>query len=217
MLLPLAAQAKRSDDPDMRRVRLTMTNGKQVEGYIPRKYMNWTAQYVVVLADKPDAKKGKKYKAEKLAKMEWLTLTEEHPEGEVWERCQTIYRYMFRAVKEECLLELVYRGQNASVYRAHMFIPGNGVNTVGSWATWYALKPDGQERAFLLYNATLDKMPLIGMFRDMQFNGKEEFDGFQAYIEAWWDKDKKLARKQVNDSPAIFSTLYDEWKASAGK
>ena len=106
----MPGQARKNDDPDMRHVRLTFTDGKQLEGYIPRKYMTWATEYVVVLADKPDAKKGKKHKAEKLQKMEWLTPTEEHPEGEVWERCQTIYRYLFKPVKEDCLLELVYRG-----------------------------------------------------------------------------------------------------------
>lgn len=215
--MPVVAQARREDDPDMRRVRLTMTNGKQVEGYILHKYMGWAAQYEVVLADKPDAKKGKKYKAAKLTKMEWLTPTEEHPEGEVWERCQTIYRYMFRGVKEECLLELVYRGQGASVYRAHIYLVGNGVSAGGSWATWYALKPDGQERAFLLYNVSMDMMPLSGLAVELQFKEKEEFDGLKDYIRTWWTNDKKLARKQVHDSPAIFSTLYDEWKATAGK
>lgn len=86
----MPGQARKNDDPDMRHVRLTFTDGKQLEGYIPQKYMTWATEYVVVLADKPDAKKGKKHKAEKLQKMEWLTPTEEHPEGEVWERCQTI-------------------------------------------------------------------------------------------------------------------------------
>ena len=158
----MPGQARKNDDPDMRHVRHTFTDGKQLEGYIPQKYMTWATEYVVVLADKPDAKKGKKHKAEKLQKMEWLTPTEEHPEGEVWERCQTIYRYLFKPVKEDCLLELVYRGQAASVYKARIYLPGNGVNTGGSWATWYALKPDGQERAFLLYNASTDMVPMVG-------------------------------------------------------
>ena len=217
MLLGQAAQARKNDDPDMRHVRLTLNDGKQVEGWIPRKYMTWATEYEVVLADQPDAKKGKKYKAEKLQKIEWLTPTEEHPEGEVWERCHTIYRYLFKPMKEECLLELLYRGKDASVYKARIYLPGNGVNTGGSWATWYALKPNGQERAFLLYNASTDMVPIIKLFTETQFKGKEEYDGLKDYILEWWGKDKSLARKQVHDSPAIFSTLYDEWKATQGK
>ena len=213
----MPGQARKNDDPDMRHVRLTFTDGKQLEGYIPQKYMTWATEYVVVLADKPDAKKGKKHKAEKLQKMEWLTPTEEHPEGEVWERCQTIYRYLFKPVKEDCLLEPVYRGQAASVYKARIYLPGNGVNTGGSWATWYALKPDGQERAFLLYNASTDMVPIIKLFMQMQFKDKDEYEGLKDYIQAWWENDKKLARRQVHDSPAIFSTLYDEWRATQGR
>ncbi len=217
-VLATAGHARRNDDPNMRHVRLTLTDGKQVEGYIPKKKMNWgSMQYTVVLSNKPDGKKGEKYKAEKLEKMEWLTPTEEHPEGEVWERCQTIYRYMIRPVKADCLLELLFRGQNASVYKAHIYLVGNGVNTKGTWVTWYALKPNGQERAFLLYNVSLGSMPGMKLFMETQFKDKEEYDGLKEYIRAWWEKDKKLARKQVGDSPAIFSTLYDEWKAGSGE
>lgn len=43
--------------------------------------------------------------------MEWLALTEEHPKGEVWEHCQTIARNLIRAVKEDRLMELLYRGK----------------------------------------------------------------------------------------------------------
>lgn len=213
MVLATTSQARKNDDPDLRHVRLTTTDGKTIEGWIPRKQMTWIMQYQVVLADKPDAKKGKKYKAEKLQKMDWLTPTEEHPDGEVWERCQTIYRYMFAPVKEECLLELVYRGENALVYKARIFLAGNGTTSRNSWVTWYALKPNGQERAFLIYNVSLDK---LGSFHT-QFKNKEEYDGFKDFLEAWYDKDKKLAKKQVADSPAIISTLFDEWKSTSGK
>lgn len=204
--------ARQKDDPKMRYVRLTLTDGQQVEGYIPSKYLMWSIQYQVRLADNPDGKKSKKYKAENIEKMDWVTPTEEHPEGEVWERCQTIYNYMLSPTKEDCLLELLYRGKNASVYKAHIYIGGLAVYE-SSWATWYALKPHGQERAFLVYNASLDK--LAGM--DYQFKNKEEYEGLREFIQAWWQKDKTLARKQLNDSPSIFSKLYDEWQASQGK
>lgn len=213
MVVATAALARKNDDPDMRHVRLTLTDGTQVEGYIPKKYMTWVLEYEVVLADTPDKKKGKKYKAEILSTMEWLTPTEEHPEGEVWERCQTMSRNTIGTGKEERLLELLYRGKNASVYKAHVYLPGNGVNTGPSWATWYALKPNGQERAFVIYNASTARMGKL----DKQFKGKEEYDSLKDYINEWWDKDKSLARKQINDSPSIFSHIYDEWKASSGK
>lgn len=151
MMVAIAAHARKNDDPEMRHVRLTMMDGKQIEGYIPKKYMGWALEYQVRLAENPDGKKAKKYDAEKIAKMEWLALTEEHPEGEVWEHCQTIARNSIRAVKEDRLMELLYRGKNASVYQVHVFLPGNGINTGNSWATWYALKPNGQKRAFILY------------------------------------------------------------------
>ena len=60
-------------------------------------------------------------------------------------------------------------------------------------------------------------VPIIKLFTETQFKGKEEYDGLKDYILEWWGKDKSLARKQVHDSPAIFSTLYDEWKATQGK
>lgn len=213
MVVAVTAQARNNDDPEMRHVRLTLTNGKQVEGYIPKKYMVWGLQFEVIIADKPDGKKGKKYDSDDLSKMEWLAKTEEHPEGEVWEQCQIVARAALRFVKWNALLELLYRGKNASVYKVHVYLPGNGVNTGASWATWYALKPHGQERAFQIYNASNDKMGGL----DRQFKGKEEYNGLKDYILEWWKKDKSLARKQINDSPAIFSHIYDEWKASAGK
>lgn len=212
MVVAIAAHA-RKDDPDMRHVRLTMTDGKQVEGYIPKKYMTWGLEYQVVLSDKFDAKKGKKYNAEDLDKIEWLALTEEHPEGEVWERCQVIARNAISAVKVERLFELLYRGKNASVYRGHVYLPGNGVNTGASWASWLVLNPNDQDRAFMIYNESNSRMGGL----DRQFKGKEELNGLKEYLLAWWQKDKSLARKQVDDSPAIFSHLYDEWKASSGK
>ena len=92
MVVAIAAHARKNDDPEMRHVRLTMMDGKQIEGYIPKKYMGWALEYQVRLAEHPDGKKAKKYDAEKVTKMEWLALTEEHPEGEVWEHCQTIAR-----------------------------------------------------------------------------------------------------------------------------
>lgn len=211
-LFATAAEARKKDDPKMRQVRLTMTDGNKVEGYIPSKYLMWTLQYQVRLSDNADGKKSKKYDAEKIEKMEWLTPTEEHPEGEVWEHCQTIYNYMISPRKEDCLLELLYRGKNASVYKAHIYIGGVAVYE-NSWATWYALKPNGQERAFLVYNASLDK--IAGM--DYQFKNKEEFKPLGEFIQTWWKKDKELARKQLNDSPSIFCKLYDEWRASSGK
>lgn len=81
MMVAIAAHARKNDDPEMRHVRLTMMDGKQIEGYIPKKYMGWALEYQVRLAENPDGKKAKKYDAEKIAKMEWLALTEEHPEG----------------------------------------------------------------------------------------------------------------------------------------
>ena len=100
-----------------------------------------------------------------------------------------------------------------SVYQVHVFLPGNGINTGNSWATWYALKPNGQERAFILYNATLGKMGSL----DRQFKDQKEYEGLKNYILEWWNKDKSLARKQLNDGVAIFSHIYDEWKATSGK
>ena len=164
MVVAIAAHARKNDDPEMRHVRLTMMDGKQIEGYIPKKYMGWALEYQVRLAENPDGKKAKKYDAEKVTKMEWLALTEEHPEGEVW-------------------------------------------------ATWYALKPNGQKRAFILYNATLGKMGSL----DRQFKDQKEYEGLKNYILEWWNKDKSLARKQLNDGVAIFSHIYDEWKAASSK
>lgn len=211
-LMTTVADARKKDDPDMRRVRLTMTDGSKLEGYIPSKYMFWAIQYRIPLADNPEGKKSKKYDAKKIAKMEWLTPTEEHPEGEVWEHCQTIYNYMLGPTTEDCLLELLYRGKNASVYRVHIYIGGTAVYE-SSWATWYAVKPHDDERAFLIYNATLDK--LGGM--DYQFKKKENYAGWKDFLQTWWKKDKTIARKQVNDSPAILSKLYDEWLATSRK
>lgn len=211
-MMAMTIEARTKDDPRMRNVRLTMTDGTQVEGYIPSKYLMWNMQYQVRIADNPEGKKAKKYKAENIEKMEWLTPTEEHPDGEVWEHCQTIYNYMISPSKEDCLLELLYRGKNASVYKARFYIGGLAVND-DSWATWYALKPHGQERAFLVYNASMDK--LGGM--DYQFKGKEDFATLKGFLEAWWEKDKSLARKQLYDSPSIFCRLYDEWRSTAGK
>lgn len=213
MVVAIAAHARKNDDPEMRHVRLTMMDGKQIEGYIPKKYMGWALEYQVRLDENPDGKKAKKYDAEKVTKMEWLALTEEHPEGEVWEHCQTIARNSIRTVKEDRLMELLYRGKNASVYQVHVFLPGNGINTGNSWATWYALKPNGQERAFILYNATLGKMGSL----DRQFKDQKEYEGLKDYILEWWNKDKSLARKQLNDGVAIFSHTYDEWKAASSK
>lgn len=210
-LLTTTVQA-RKDDPESRRVRLTMTDGTQVEGYIPSKYLMWNIQYQVPVSANADGKKSKKYKAGKIEKMEWLARTEEHPEGEVWEHCQTIYNYMLGPSVEDCLLELLYRGKHASVYQVHIYIGGVAAYE-SSWATWYALKPHEQERAFLVYNATLGK--LGGM--TYQFKKKEEYKGLKDFLEEWWDKDKSLARKQVNDSPSIFARLYDEWRANNGK
>lgn len=39
MVVAISAHARKNDDPEMRHVRLTMMDGKQVEGYIPKKYM----------------------------------------------------------------------------------------------------------------------------------------------------------------------------------
>lgn len=36
MLMAIAVHARKNDDPEMRHVRLTMTDGTQVEGYIPK-------------------------------------------------------------------------------------------------------------------------------------------------------------------------------------
>ena len=213
MVMAIAVHARKNDDPEMRHVRLTMTDGTQVEGYIPKKHMSWFLEYQVKLSDNPDGKKAQKYDAENLTKMEWLTPTEEHPEGMVWEHCQAMSRSTIKSVMQDRILELLYRGKNASVYKAHVFLPGNGINTGASWATWYVLKPNGQKRAFIIYNATLDKMGSL----DKQFKDQNEYEGLKEYILEWWNKDKKLARKQINDGVAIFSNIYDEWKASSSK
>lgn len=44
MVVAIAAHARKNDDPEMRHVRLTMMDGKQIEGYIPKKYMGWGAR-----------------------------------------------------------------------------------------------------------------------------------------------------------------------------
>lgn len=36
MVVAIAAHARKNDDPEMRHVRLTMMDGKQIEGYILR-------------------------------------------------------------------------------------------------------------------------------------------------------------------------------------
>ena len=210
-MLATAAYA-RNDDPEMRHVRLTMTDGSKVEGYIPSKNLMWNIQFQVKLSDNPEGKKSKKYDAKKLEKMEWIVPTEEHPEGEVWERCQIIYNYMLGPTKQDCLLELLYRGKNASVYKAHIYIGGTAAFE-NSWATWYALKPHGQERAFLIYNAAMDKIG--GM--DYQFKNKEEYMGLKGFLQEWWKKDTSLARKQIYDSPSVLSVLFDEWRSASGK
>lgn len=60
--------------------------------------------------------KSQKYDAENLTKMEWLTPTEEHPEGMVWEHCQAMSRSTIKSVMQDRLLELLYRG------KMHLFI-----------------------------------------------------------------------------------------------
>lgn len=44
MVVAIAAHARKNDDPEMRHVRLTMMDGKQIEGYIPKKYMGWALE-----------------------------------------------------------------------------------------------------------------------------------------------------------------------------
>ena len=39
MMVAISAHARKNNDPEMRHVRLTMMDGKQVEGYIPKKYI----------------------------------------------------------------------------------------------------------------------------------------------------------------------------------
>ena len=65
----------------------------------------------------------------------------------------------------------------------------------------------------VLYNATLGKMGSL----DRQFKDQKEYEGLKDYILEWWNKDKSLARKQLNDGVAIFSHIYDEWKAASSK
>lgn len=60
MVVAISAQARKNDDPEMRHVRLTMMDGKQVEGYIPKKYMTWMLEYQVRLSENPNGKKAKK-------------------------------------------------------------------------------------------------------------------------------------------------------------
>ena len=52
---------------------------------------------------------------------------------------------------------------------------------------------------------------------DRQFKDQKEYEGLKDYILEWWNKDKSLARKQLNDGVAIFSHIYDEWKAASCK
>ena len=70
-----------------------MMDGKQIEGYTPKKYMGWALEYQVRLAENPDGKKAKKYDAgEKTTKMEWLALTRNTWKVKCGEHCQTIAR-----------------------------------------------------------------------------------------------------------------------------
>ena len=57
MMVAISAHARKNNDPEMRHVRLTMMDGKQVEGYIPKKYMTWMLEYQVRLSENPNAKK----------------------------------------------------------------------------------------------------------------------------------------------------------------
>lgn len=57
MVVAIAAHARKNDDPEMRHVRLTMMDGKQIEGYIPKKYMGWALEYQVRLPRIQMAKK----------------------------------------------------------------------------------------------------------------------------------------------------------------
>lgn len=116
MVMTIAVHARKNDDPEMRHVRLTMTDGTQVEGYIPKKHMSWFLEYQVKLSDNPDGKKAKKYDAENLTKMEWLTPTEEHPEGMVWEHCQAMSRSTIKSVMQDRLLDFF------TVVKMHLFI-----------------------------------------------------------------------------------------------
>lgn len=52
---------------------------------------------------------------------------------------------------------------------------------------------------------------------DRQFKDQKEYEELKDYILEWWNKDKSLARKQLNDGVAIFSHIYDEWKAASSK
>ena len=61
MVVAISAHARKNDDPEMRHVRLTMMDGKQVEGYIPKKYMTWMLEYQVRLYENTNGKKAKKY------------------------------------------------------------------------------------------------------------------------------------------------------------
>lgn len=75
MMVAIAAHARKNDDPEMRHVRLTMMDGKQIEGYIPKKYMGWALEYQVRLAENPDGKKAKKYDAEKKNNQDGMACT----------------------------------------------------------------------------------------------------------------------------------------------
>ena len=82
----------------------------------------------------------------------------------------------------------------------------NGINwrkLLGYCLGMHLRASNGQKRAFILYNATL----LAKWEAWIDNSGsKRNIEGLKDYILEWWNKDKSLARKQLNDGVAYLYT-----------
>lgn len=204
--------AAKDDDPDARFVKVTLKDGKTVEGWLPKKNDVFNCQWSFKLCNAPDTKKGTEYKAEQVKSLLFPRQTTEHPKGWLWENV-TVYWYLniyTRSFKTfESLLPLEYRGDKASAYTIRFWSPPvPQAHAAGVWVAHSVLYIPGAPHAFLIYNHGVSKSEPEKYIRK-QFADYDPALG--EYLYEWYHADSKMSKKQISDDESTLVRVYEQY------
>ncbi|MBP3355857.1 MAG: hypothetical protein J6K95_01635 [Rikenellaceae bacterium] len=203
------AEAQKKNDPEYRRVTVTLASGEQVEGYIHR---GWYAESSLLkrenfsfkLVPSPDSKQATKYTADEVLSIDFAKTTEAHPDGIRWESHPVAApglsdrnRVMQRLV---CCDE---KNDHAALYWWKTWdVTTNKNRTVRRLITVYGIRFEGDD---IVYPFSLVSTVLL----------KEKKPGLKEFSKAWFKGPEGKARKaEAKNSAAWMLHMYDDYLAS---
>lgn len=206
------ASAKEPEEDESSHVIVTLKSGEKVEGYVSR---GWHAEnslfkkenFSFQITKTPDGKEPIKFTAEEVTCIDYVEVTENHPDGLRWEsrpiarpNFKSRYNTMQRLV---CVNKV---GKNATTYWWKIWV-ASGVNGMSrSLQTNYGIRfhndPEGIVYPYMLVNSVLMK---------------DKYPGLQKFCKNWFKgPDGKLHDKLADENDSWILDMYDAYLEQMG-